>query len=118
MRILLVFALLNVDCFCESTNYVDENYFDQQWVGANSPTSNIGRPTKLIIDEIITRSVSFPAKRTFGSNFRSTNYPPSENYPSEDYPSNNFPLNDFMLTNRRRDEPTDNSGFVEGETYL
>ena len=118
MKIVIVFVLLNVCGFCRS-NYVDENFFD-----VNSPPPNIGRPTKVIIDEIITRSVSFPARSRFGSNFRSTNYPsddypsqdyPSTNYPSEDYQSRGYPLNDFMLTNRRRDDSTDNSGYVEGE---
>ena len=118
----LIFALiltLNCCCWwwgsCTALKYVDKKRY---W--SDIATPNVGRPSKVIIDEIITRSVSFPAKSRYNlndDNFSFGNFPktdfPTSDYSSEDHPSTDltpkkYPAADFMLTNRRRDDATDN----------
>jgi hypothetical protein len=118
---LLFLLLLNVDKFCASQQFSGESDFF-----AELNPRNLGRPTKVIIDEIITRSVTFPTKQGLAENFPravlAENYPQSdfaENYPQSDFEENflptdfaakKYPKADFMLTNRRRDDSSDNSG--------
>jgi hypothetical protein len=93
---ILYFIVLIDSCF---SSFVGENnFFDEM------SRTHLGRPSKVVIDEIITRSVSIPAKGR---------------YPLTDFQSRQrHPPADFMLTNRRRDDATDNDGNnyqVEGQ---
>ena len=127
MKTIQIFALiltLNC-CCCSAVKYVDKKRY---WSDIASP--NVGRPSKVIIDEIKTRSVSYPAKSRYNlnednfsfGNFPKTEYPTSD-YSSEDYPSTDlapkkYPVADFMLTNRRRDDATDSIGEREKSYQL
>ena len=105
---LLIFVILTTTIFAFpiSSEFVNENNFFSEL--GHDHGLNFGRPTKVVIDEIITRSVSLPTKgRSPLSDYRPRPY--------------HAPAADFMLTNRRRDEAsdTDETNFQnEGEYFI
>ena len=78
-----------------------------------------------MVGENYFRSVSYPVKTRYDSNFPLTDfasqkYPSTDfalnDYPSTDFTSKSYPPSDFMLTNRRRDETNDGDALqLEGE---
>ena len=95
-------VLFQIFGFCFSSSFVDENNF---FAELNRP--DLGRPTKVIVDEIVTRSVSFPAKgRHPLADFRN----PLTDYRTRDHPP---APGDFMLTNRRRGPDNSNNNDID-----